>query len=116
RLSSPLFHYTAGRENAQPGLLFFARLILEGVIPPFAGADLDDVLDVVDEDLAVTDVAGVKGPLDGLDQRLDRDLADDDVNLDLRQQPRADRTAAEVDGMPLLGAVAEDVGHGDAGD
>lgn len=57
--------------------------VLQGVVAALAGADLDDVLDVIEKNLPVADMAGVQGFLHGLDQRLDRQPADHDIDLDL---------------------------------
>ena len=51
-----------------------------------AGADLDDIAYVVDEYLAVADVAGVKNLLDCGYKSVDRNLGDYDVNLDFWQE------------------------------
>lgn len=69
------------RDRLFIGFLFIF-LILQCVESVFAGADLDDIANVVDEYLAVADVAGVKNLLDCGYKSVDRNLGDYDVNLD----------------------------------
>ena len=49
---------------------------LKGVGAGFAGADADGLLDAGDEDLAVADLAGMGGLLDGLNGTLDLAVVD----------------------------------------
>ena len=56
-------------------------VVLQGVEAFCAGTNLNDVLYVVDEDLAVADVAGIQNLLDDLNDRLDRNLGDNDLHL-----------------------------------
>ena len=93
--------------------LFF--LILQCVESVLAGADLDDIAYVVDEYLAVADVAGVKDLLDCCYKSVDRNLGDYDVNLDFRQEACLDRCATEECLVAFLDTVAEDVGYGHTG-
>jgi hypothetical protein len=60
--------------------------ILQGGLVLLAGPDFDDLHHVVDKDLAVSDMAGVKNLLGRLNDFIDRNPADDDLDLDLRQQ------------------------------
>src|ERR1700755_1952729 len=52
---------------------------LKRVRAAFAGADAHGLLDAGDEDLAVADLAGVGGLLDGLDRALDLGVVDHDL-------------------------------------
>ena len=56
-------------------------LVLEGVVALLAGADLDDVLHIGDEDLAIADVAGVEDLPGSVDHQGDGQLADHDGHL-----------------------------------
>ena len=87
----------------------------DGVRSGLVGADADGVVDGIDEDLAVADLAGVADPLGGLDDGLDRDVADDDLDLDLWQQFRIDLLAAVELGVSLGQAAAVDLADGHAG-
>ena len=75
-----------------PGILFrnpFTRRSFHILQRPeifLSCPDLHDLLHTVYEDLAVADMPGVQGFLDCLYDRADRDLADDDLYLDLRDQ------------------------------
>ena len=90
--------------------------ILQGGEIFLAGADLDHAGHVVNKDLAVADVAGVKGLLGGFDHGIDRDLGHDDLDLDLGQQGGIHRDAAVFLAGALLDAAAHHLGHGHAGD
>ena len=59
--------------------------ILQGGKAFLAGADLDDVLHIVNEDLAVADMTGIQRLFRRFDDRSHRHLADYDLNLYLRQ-------------------------------
>src|SRR5688572_6389482 len=52
----------------------------------FAGADADDFLERHDEDLAVADLAGVRGPFDRLDHLLEHVVLDGGLDLHLGQE------------------------------
>ena len=75
----------------------------------FACTDFDDILHVVNEDFAVTDVTGVKRFLRRFDDRADRNLRDDDLHLYLRQQVCFYERAAVVFRLALLNAAAKNV-------
>src|SRR5476651_2841497 len=51
-----------------------------------AGADADGLLDGADEDLAVADLAGMRGLLDRLDSSLYLGVIDHDLDLHLGQE------------------------------
>ena len=55
--------------------------VLQGVITFFAGSNLNDVLDVIDEDLSIANVAGIKDTLGRIDDIPDRDFAINSINL-----------------------------------
>ena len=95
------------------GMSFY---ILQCGVIFLAGADFHDLGDVVDEDLAVADVAGVQRLRRGVNDLLHGDLAHDDLDLDLRQQRGVDLGAAILLAAALLQAAAHDLGHGHAGD
>ena len=82
-----------------------SALVLEGVIAFLTGTDLDHVLNIIDEDFAVADISGIQRLLNGLDQGLDRNTADNDIDLDFRQQAGGNRSSSEVESVALLGAV-----------
>ena len=52
----------------------------------FAGADLDDLRYVVDEDLAISDVTGIQSLLRCRDDLFYRNLGNDHLNLYLRKK------------------------------
>src|SRR5688572_4490293 len=80
----------------------------------FAGADADDLLEVEDEDLAVADLAGIGGLLDGLDRLLEQFGLDRGLDFHLRQEiDHVFRAPVEL-GVALLAAEALDLGHGGA--
>lgn len=70
--------------------------ILEGVVAFLAGADLDHVLHIVDENLPVADMAGVEHLLGGLNDGAHGNLADHHVHLNLGQQVGLNGDAAVV--------------------
>ena len=72
----------------------------------FAGSDLYDVEDVIDEDLAVAYVACVKNLLCSVDDCLYGYFGYDDIDLDLRKQGCFDRYASVVFLTSLLYAAA----------
>ena len=60
--------------------------VLEGVESFLTCSYFDDVLYIVDEDLAITDMTGVKYFLCGIDNSLYRYSRYHDIHLDLREQ------------------------------
>ena len=92
-------------------------LVLEGVVALLAGTDLDDVLHIGDEDLAIADVAGVEDLPGSVDHQGDGQLADHDGHLHAGQHGGFHLGTAEValSLAPLL-AAAHNVGGGHAGD
>lgn len=72
-----------------------------------AGADLNNVLYIINEDFSIADIAGIKRFLNGFYKRFNRYLADHDIDFDLGQQTRTDGIASEIDAVPFLRAVAE---------
>ena len=65
-----------------PALLFH---VLEGGKVFFAGADFDDVENVIDKNLSISDVAGVECFAGGLDDFVHGNSGHDDFDLDLGQ-------------------------------
>ena len=82
----------------------------------FACSYLYNVLDVINEDLAVADMSGVKNLLGSFDYRGNGNRADYNVNLYLRQEVSFDLYAAVVFGLTLLSAAAENVRYCHTGD
>src|SRR6478735_8800996 len=84
----------------------------------FAGlprANANDLLDRGHENLAVADLAGARGLDDRLDRALDHRIAQDHLDLDLRQEID-DVFGAPVElGVTLLAPEALDLGNGEAG-
>ncbi len=70
--------------------------ILKSVVTLFSGSHFDNVFNVVNEYLAVADVSGVKRFLRRFDQKSNRNLADDNLHLDLWQQVGLKGNAAVV--------------------
>src|SRR5437899_11105353 len=79
----------------------------------FAGADAYDLLQVVNKNLAVADLAGACGGLDGLDHALDEFVGHGSLDLDLGQEVDDVLRAAVQLGMALLSTEALDLGNGD---
>src|SRR5690606_11539571 len=59
---------------------------LQRLVAGFAGADAHDLFEVVDEDLAVADLAGARRGFDRLDRALDEVVGDGHRDLHLRQE------------------------------
>src|SRR5258708_4698568 len=91
-------------------------MTLESVRARLAGADAQRLLDRRDEDLAVTDLAGVGGLLDRLDGALDLGVVDHDLDLHLGQEAHQVLGAAIDLGLALLAAEALDLADGQARD
>src|SRR5690606_11419362 len=85
----------AGQAWHAPGRLPFF-FILQCIVSFFARPDPYDVLDIVNEYLAVARMSSVQGFRHRGDASLDGDPAHDDVGLDLGKEPRFHRSAAEV--------------------
>ena len=83
---------------------------LERVVVGFPSADANRVLDCRDEDLAVTDLASLGGALDGGERLVDLGAWHDDFDFDLRQEADGVFGTAIDFRMPLLTAVAFDLG------
>ena len=98
--------------DAERSLVF----VLQCGVALFSGADTDDVDYVVDEDLAVAVVAGVKRLFGGVDDRFDGDLGDDCFEFDLGQQLDVDLGTAIVLGGTALSAAPLDLRDGHTGD
>src|SRR6218665_2664449 len=84
------------------------------VLARLAGADADDLLDVVHEDLAVADLAGARRAFDRFDHALDQVVGHGGLDLDLGQEVDHVLRAAVQLGVALLAAEALDFGDGDA--
>src|SRR5581483_3163912 len=93
----------------------YGGVALQRVSAGLAGADADRLVQGVDENLAVADLAGVGGLADRLHCRIDALVDDGDLDLDLRQEIDHVLGAAVQLGVTLLAAEALDLGHGDAG-
>src|SRR5258708_15092827 len=86
-------------------------MTLESVRARLAGADAQRLLDGGDEDLAVADLAGMGGLLDGLDGALDLGVIDHDLDLHLGQEAHQVLGAAVDLGLALLAAETLDLAH-----
>ena len=71
--------------------------------------------DVVDKNLAVADVAGVKGFSGGLDDFVHRNLCDNDFDLDLGKEGGVDDGTSVAFTGSSLDAAAHDLRHGHTG-
>src|SRR6266853_2661658 len=92
-------------------IVFFSSPGLERFFAGLAGADAHDLLEVVDEYLAVADLAGTGRTFDRLDRSLDDIVADRCLDLDLRQKiDHVLGTSIQL-GVPLLPAETLDLGH-----
>ena len=95
-----------------PALLFH---VLEGGKVFFAGADFDDVENVVDKNLSISDVAGVECFAGGLDDFVHGNSGHDDFDLDLGQEGGVDDGTSVALAGSSLDAAAHDLGHGHTG-
>src|SRR5260370_38406229 len=77
----------------------------------FSGTDAQRLLDRRDEDLAVADLAGVRGLLDGLDGPLGLGVVDHDLYLTLGQETNQVLGPAIDLGLALLSAETLDFAH-----
>src|SRR5690349_14997340 len=97
---------------------FFGRLnvavVLECIGIGFAGTYADDLIEVVDKDLAVTDLAAIGRMRDRFDDALGKIVGHRDLELDLGQEIDHILRAAIQLGMALLPAETLDLGNGDA--
>src|SRR6266567_4375349 len=78
----------------------------------FAGADAYGVVDVVDEDFAVADLAGFGGGRNGIDDLVGLFARNSDFDLDLRQEVHGVLSAAIDFSVALLTPVSLDLGDG----
>ncbi len=85
-------------------LLFY---ILQGVVALFAGANLDNIFDIIDKYLAVTDMTGVKNLFSSFDNAANRNLAYYNVKLNFRQKRCFHLNAAVILGFAFLQTAAE---------
>ena len=94
----------------------FLFYILQRVQIFFPGTHLDHFIHVVDKDFAVADMSGVERFLGGLNDALHREIAHDDLDLDLGKQGGVQLHAAVALAGPFLDAAAHDLRDGHAGD
>src|SRR5690606_25826485 len=87
---------------------------LQRLVAGFAGADAHALFEVVDEDLAVADLAGARRGFERLDRALDQIVGDGHLDLHLRQEVDHVLGAAVQLGVALLAAEALDLGDRDA--
>src|SRR4029079_4661648 len=78
----------------------------------FAGADADGVVDVVDEDFSVADLAGFGGRGDGLDDLVGLVAWNGDFDLDLRQEVHGAFGGAIVFSVAPRAPITFDLGDG----
>src|SRR3954471_3447677 len=89
---------------------------LQSVVPALAGADADDLVDRRHPHLAVTDLAGGGGLHDRVDDPGGVQLADDDLDPDLRHEVHLVLRAAVDLGVPPLAAEPLDLRDREPGD
>src|SRR5947209_1586631 len=89
-------------------------IISKRLVVGFAGADAHGPLQVHDEHLAVTDLAGVGGADDGLDHLFGQVGRDRDLDLDLGKEVHVIFRPAVDLGLPLLAAETLHLRHGQA--
>src|SRR6266403_5461206 len=87
---------------------------LEGALVALARPDPDRRLHRGDEDLAVADVAGLRGRRHHVGHLLDEVVRHDDLDLDLREEVHRVLAAAIQLGVSFLAAEAAHLGHGHA--
>src|SRR5579862_5952407 len=86
----------------------------QGFLAPLIRADADGVVDGGDENLTVTDFAGLGGFHDGSDRRIGAVVRRDDFEFEFRQEIHAVFTAPIDFGMAFLAAETFDFGDGHA--
>src|SRR5215472_16147434 len=86
---------------------------LESVRAGLAGSDAHDLLEVEDEDLAVADLPGIGGFLDGLDRAIEELVLESRLGLDLRQDIDDVLGAPVQLRMSFLSAESLDLRDGD---
>src|SRR5438034_913127 len=89
---------------------------LERGLVTFAGADPNRGFDRKDEDLAVTDVAGLRRAGHRVGHLVGQVIGDHDLDLDLRQEVHRVLAAAVQFGVALLAAKSTDLGYRHAHD
>src|SRR5688572_20020529 len=87
------------------------RRVLQGRLVAFARADADGGLHRRDEDLAVADVAGLRGRGDDLGDLVDDLVRHDDLHLDLGEEVDRVLAAAIQLGVALLTPEPPHLGH-----
>src|SRR6266404_8492852 len=87
---------------------------LEGALVALARPDPDRRFHGHDEDLAVADVAGLRGRRHHVGHLLDEVVRHDDLDLDLREEVHRVLAAAIQLGVSFLAAEAAHLGHGHA--
>ena len=88
----------------------------DGAAVAVAGADPDNRVDRADEDLAVADLAGAGGVLDGAHHGVHAVVVDDDLEFQLLQEFHGELRAAVALHLALLAAEAPHLAHGHADD
>src|SRR5262249_29092248 len=91
----------------------FEALISDGVQAGFTGPESDGLLDAGDEDLAVTNAAGLRGTADGLDGFVDHIVGQHNLDFDLGKKVHHVLGSAVELGVTLLAAEALGLGHRD---
>src|SRR2546422_8552588 len=89
---------------------------LERGLVTFAGADPNRGFDRKDEDVAVTDVAGLRRAGHHVGHLVGQVIGDHDLDLDLRQEVHRVLAAAVQFGVALLAAKSTDLGYRHAHD
>ena len=94
-------------------VLSFYILQCSGIF--FSGADLYDSVNIVYKNLAIADVTGKEYLLCSCNDGINRDLADDNLDLYLRQQGCIDFCTTVHFACTLLDAAAHYLCHGHTG-
>src|SRR5664279_1180786 len=84
----------------------------EGVAATLTGPHADECIDRGDPDLAVTDLAGTRRLVDGVDHLVGVEIGDEDVQTNLRHQVHRVLRAAVDLGVALLSPKALDLADG----
>src|SRR3954468_20548169 len=102
------------RPRARPEISHEQCIDLQGVRPPLAGPDPDQLVDRRRPDLAVTDLAGCRGLHDDVDDVGGVVVGNDDIETHLGDEVDGVLRAPVDLGVPFLPAVAVDLRHGQA--
>src|SRR5512138_157588 len=91
-------------------------LIGEGIVPAFPGADTDNVINGINEDQSVADAAGLCSLPDGLDRSFHIVIAEDDIELNTRQEVHSIGPGPPSQLDPTLASMSAYLAHVHADD